>query len=114
MDFESKESLNLFAGDFPRVTVPVTIASGEGVLTKGTVLGKITASGKYGAYDNADDTGKETAKPRILFEDVDATDSDVETFAYRTGEFNEEALIGLDDSAKADLEDSTIIIKKVY
>ena len=42
----------------------------------GSVLGKITASGKYGVYDNAGSGGVETAAA-ILAEPVDATSSDV-------------------------------------
>lgn len=35
---------NLFAGDFPIITEEITIASGAGALTRGTLLGKISLS----------------------------------------------------------------------
>lgn len=57
-----------------------TIASGEGVLAPGTVLGAITASGKLVASPNASVVGKEGAETAtaILAYGVDATDADVE------------------------------------
>ncbi|CAK0768890.1 Bacteriophage lambda head decoration protein D [Gammaproteobacteria bacterium] len=54
----------------------VTIASGNGELPAGMVLGKITASGKYAPYDNTAATGIEVARS-VLLEPVDATSSDV-------------------------------------
>lgn len=58
----------------------LTIASGEGVLEPGTVLGEVTASGKYAASPNAVVGGKEGAETAsaILCYRVDATDADVE------------------------------------
>ncbi|MBP0440681.1 head decoration protein [Tianweitania sediminis] len=54
----------------------VVIASGSGVLKPGTVLGKITASGKYSVYNPAGANGTETAAA-ILWEGCDATSEDV-------------------------------------
>lgn len=57
----------------------VTIVSGAGKLVAGTVLGKITASGKYMAAPNAeveDLEGAETAVA-VLAEAVDASSADV-------------------------------------
>ena len=104
--------VQLFAGDFPRVTKPITIASGAGVLTKGTVLGKITASGKYKAYTNANSDGSEVAK-LILAEDVDATSADVNAVAYASGHFNSAALTGYDAAAGVDFEGTAIFIGSV-
>ena len=54
----------------------VTVLSGQD-LVAGAVLGKITASGKYVAYDNAGtDDGRRTAAG-ILFGAVDASGGDV-------------------------------------
>ena len=39
----------------------IVVVSGSGPLPTGTVLGKITASGKYGVYDNAGTGGVETS-----------------------------------------------------
>lgn len=61
---------------FSRETV--TIASGAGVVKAGTVLGVITASGKYTPYDDGSSDGSETAVAVSLYE-VDATSADVDT-----------------------------------
>jgi hypothetical protein len=112
---QSKIIDNLFAGDFPKVSLPVTVVSGSGVLIRGTLLGKVTASGKYKPYNNANVDGSETAK-LVLAEDIDATSADVKTTAFAAGEFNEAKLIGLDAAARVDFEPGTspIFIKKVY
>jgi hypothetical protein len=54
----------------------VTIVSGAGVLVAGTVLGKITASGKYTTSLLASSDGSEDPVA-ILINDVDATSADV-------------------------------------
>ena len=54
----------------------IVVVAGSGVLPTGTVLGKVTASGKYGVYDNAATNGTEVAAA-ILAEEVDATAADV-------------------------------------
>ena len=112
---QSKTVDNLFAGDFPRVSLPVTIVSGSGVVVRGTLLGKVTATGKYKPYSNANADGSETAK-LVLAENVDATAADVKTTAFAAGEFNEAVLVGLDAAARVDFEPGTsaIFIKKVY
>ena len=58
----------------------VTIASGEGKLSAGTVIGKITASGEYAASPDAVTVGKEGAETAIavLATGIDATDAAVE------------------------------------
>jgi hypothetical protein len=109
---QDNSSIQFLAGDFPRVIRPVTIASGAGVLTKGTVLGKITASGKYKAYNDANSDGTQTAK-LILAEDVDATSADVNANAFWSGHFNSAALTGLDVNGKIDFEGTPIFIGSV-
>lgn len=83
---------NLFAGDvMPVVTVGIVIVQGQ-VLTRGTVLGEITASKKCAVVDSSKADG--TQKPyAILTDDIDATAGDVKATAYVTGEFNESALV---------------------
>ena len=54
----------------------VTIASGAGELVSGTVLGKITASGKYTPVTVAAADGSENAAG-VLLEDADASSADV-------------------------------------
>lgn len=53
----------------------VTVASGEGVLAAGTVMGKVTASGKYVAHDPEAEDGSQTAAG-VLYAPVDATAAD--------------------------------------
>lgn len=60
-------------GDISREVV--TLASGNGVIRTGTVLAKLTATGKYVPYDNAGTDGSETAAA-ILWEERDTTDGD--------------------------------------
>ena len=54
----------------------IVLASGAGELLAGTVLGKITASGKYKPYDNDAADGTQTAVA-ILAYDTDATSADI-------------------------------------
>ena len=53
----------------------VVIEGGSGVLKAGTVLGKVSASGKYAPYDPTLETGVEVASA-ILYEGCDATSAD--------------------------------------
>lgn len=71
----------------------ITIVSGQN-LQAGAVLGKITASGKYTAYDNGASDGEEAAAG-VLFGDIDATDGDVEGtgFLRGPGELHEGRLV---------------------
>jgi hypothetical protein len=68
--------------DYTRETV--TLASGAGKLDPGTVLGKITASGKYAAHDPAAVDGTETAVA-VLWGKADATGGDVPAVALVRG-----------------------------
>jgi hypothetical protein len=64
---EQDQSLvQLFAGDFDVAVKPVTIVAGSGVLTKGTVLGKV----KLGAASSAAHTGGNTGNGTLV---LDAT-----------------------------------------
>lgn len=70
-------------GDHPPVIIPVVLASGEN-LTRGHVLGVITASGKYTGYDADVATGEEVARA-VLMEDTDASAGDAKTTALVHG-----------------------------
>ncbi len=54
----------------------ITVVSGTGILTAGTVIGKITATGKWRTYDDAHADGSQ-ATLAILLESIDATGSDI-------------------------------------
>lgn len=69
----------------------VTVVSGAGVLARGTVLGKITASGKYQTSVAAAGDGSQTPSV-ILAKDIDASAGDVVAPVYIAGGFNQRAL----------------------
>jgi hypothetical protein len=89
----------------------LTVVSGAGVLEAGTLLGKITASGKYKAYANANSDGSETAAA-ILYAGIDATAADAVAVAIvRHAEVNAGSLIGLDAPARVDLTALQIAVR---
>lgn len=78
----------------------VVIASGQGVVEAGSVLGRITASGKLAKYDNAATDGTQVAVA-VLLSKVDATSADANGVAVsRLAEVESNLLIyGLDQDA---------------
>lgn len=72
------------------VAVPITLISGQN-LTRGAVLGKITASGKYNLSLSAAADGSQTPDA-ILAEDTNASGGDKATVAYIRGDFDSSAL----------------------
>jgi hypothetical protein len=97
---------NLF-GAMPGVDVQiksVTVAAGQGVLKRGTVVGIVTATGKAVIVNSANADGSQTADS-ILTDDVDTTAGDVVTTAYAAGTFNRKALIfgGTDTADKHEI-----------
>jgi hypothetical protein len=83
----------------------ITLLAGQGVLSRGSVIGIITASqkGKLAAKANSD--GSQVAK-YILADTVDTTSADVVTQCYRKGSFNRQALKFAASNSAADHEDS--------
>lgn len=71
--------------------VTESIVLDTGNLTRGALLGRITASGKYVLSLSAATDGSEVPVA-ILAEDTDATSADKTTIAYFTGEFNATAM----------------------
>ena len=69
----------------------ITLISGQNCL-RGTVLGKITASGKYNKSLSAAVDGSETPVA-VLAEDCDASGGDKVTVAYFRGDFRADKLI---------------------
>lgn len=69
------------------VTRKVTIASGQGVLVRGTALGKITSGGKWVKSLSASSDGSQVIRG-ILLHDVDATSADAEAIVGRRGSCN--------------------------
>lgn len=90
---------SLIAGNsVPKLVNGVILEAGQGVLTRGTVIGIVTATKKAKIVNNAATDGSE--KPyAILTDTIDAT-QEIATTAYITGEFNKNALtFGGDDTA---------------
>jgi len=84
---ETREYDNLIAGDFPIVTKEGTLLTGQN-LTRGTLLGRVTASKKYVKSLAASSDGSEVPTA-ILAEDKDATSEDKKVMIYLTGEYND-------------------------
>lgn len=81
---------NLIGGDVVgAVTESITLDTGN--LTRGALLGRITATGKWVLSLSAAADGSQTPRA-ILAEDADATAADVVTIAYMSGEFNTAAM----------------------
>jgi hypothetical protein len=83
---------NLLAGDFPRKTAWGTILSGTAPLVRGTVLGKISASGKLKPVDSSKSDGSQ-APFAVLAEAADASSADAAAPLFLTGEFDENSLV---------------------
>ena len=77
----------LVIGEELLLTRNITLLSGQN-LTRGAVLGKITASGKYKLSATGAGDGSETPDA-VLAEDTNASGGDVATVAYFAGRFAE-------------------------
>lgn len=83
----------LSEGDFHYSRETVMIASGAGILSPGSVLGRITASGKYTLSPDTGDDGSQTAAAILLYP-VDATSADQQAVVVtRHAQWNVNTLI---------------------
>lgn len=86
------------------MTANVTIAalSAAASYKRGTLLGVVTASGKYAIVDSAATTGEEVASV-VLAKDIEVGTADVVATVYTRGVFNREKLVvkAESDSASA-------------
>jgi hypothetical protein len=69
-----------------------TYATGHGVVARGTVLGKITASGKLIPSASAAADGSQTPYA-VAAEDVDTTNADADGVAYLAATLNQNSLV---------------------
>lgn len=81
----------------------VLLAQGNGVIKKGTILGRVTATKKFIPYISSASDGSEVAVC-ILDNDQDTTLSDVGASAWIAGIFEESKLTGIDTAAKTALK----------
>jgi hypothetical protein len=116
----SSETYNpdrLIGGDQKLITRDITLTDigTTGALTRGTVLGKVTADGKYGISLTASADGSQTPRA-ILVKDADPGGGDVTASIYDEGEFNQDTLVygtGHDaDSVREDLRAVSIHLKE--
>jgi hypothetical protein len=101
----------LHTGDFPIRTRDITVLSGQN-LTRGALLGRITASGKYVLSLSASVDGSEVPDA-ILAEDADASGGDKLGIVYIAGDFNQDALIYGTGHSAASVKD-TLRGKSIY
>lgn len=92
----TKTQDNLLAGkDVPLLAKGITLAKGQGTLTRGTVVGIVTGSGLAKPVDGAATDGSQSPYG-ILTDNVETGDGtatqDVKTTAYVSGSFNSLAL----------------------
>lgn len=97
----------------------ITIAAGAGVLAPGTVLGRVTASGKYVASSNTASDGSQTAAAIALYGcDASAADASISAIV-RDAEVNGNILTWHPDrdqlaeqtAANTDLASAGIIVR---
>lgn len=96
---------NLVAGhEIPVIVKGITLAKNQSVLLRGTVVGKVTATGLCVPVDNSKVDGSQTALC-ILTDTVDTTSAtDIKATGYFSGCFNSKALVFGGDDTAADHE----------
>lgn len=88
-------AIPLFYSDIDRFTGKGTITAGASGLTafvRGTVLGRVTANGKWTLALSASADGSQTPRA-VLANDTDLSGGDLEAIIYKGGEFNTQALV---------------------
>lgn len=94
----------LIAGDFPLVTDTETVLTGLD-LERGTLMGKITATGQIQACDHTASDGSETPFG-VLAEDIDTSGGAATGLIYLTGIFDSSKLTFGGSTAIADVKDA--------
>jgi hypothetical protein len=79
----------------------ITLEAGQ-VLAAGTVMGKVTASKKYAAYNNSNSDGTEVARG-VLRQDVDTSDGERQGNLVVSGILKLDQITGSDANALTDL-----------
>lgn len=89
----------------------VTIAAAATALVAGTVLGKITASGKYVAYANGAADGSEVAAGALYAAVADSAADQKAVIIARDAEVDGALLTGIDAPGTVDLTALGIIVR---
>jgi len=95
---------NLIAGDYPIMCEAITIDKGQN-LKRGSVLGKITEKDVYVLSSAGESDGSQNPMS-ILAQDVDGSDEPKSTFAYFSGQFNQDSLILGKDHTLSTIKDN--------
>lgn len=102
---------NLVSGSGVYETIKaVNVLAGQGILTRGSVIGIITTGGKGKLVAKASIDGSQVAK-FILADTIDTTSGDVVAQCYASGSFNRKALTFAAANTVADHEDNLRIYK---
>lgn len=89
----------------------VVIAAAAGAMVPGTLVGKITASGKYVAYSNGAADGTQTAAGVLYHAVADTAADQKAVIIARDAEVNGDELTGSDAAGVADLLALGIIVR---
>ena len=89
----------------------VTIAAAAGAVVAGTVLGVITASGKYTAYSNSASDGTEVAAGVLAYPVADLAADQKAVAIVRHAVVRGTDLTGADTAGKADLLAKGILVR---
>ena len=89
----------------------IVISSTAGALVPGTVLGKVTASGEYVAYNNTAEDGSEVAAGILYAAAPDSAADQKAVAIVRHAEVQASELTGLDTAARTDLAALGIICR---
>lgn len=77
----------LLLSNYGVMTETVVIAAGSGNIGRGTVLGQVTATGKYRPCDASATDGSQIPSA-ILADQADATSADAKTAGFLAGQFD--------------------------
>lgn len=92
MAYDTYTPDNIFAGISEKNETPITVATGQGELVRGTLMISL-AGADYIIADTADTpTATDKLSLVILSENIDATSAAVETIGYRSGSYDENYL----------------------
>ncbi|MEK5166230.1 head decoration protein [Paenibacillus sp. FSL R5-0527] len=100
--YESQKFDDLFAGGVkPPTAIAIIVKGGAGIVTRGTVLGKVSQLAETDVYagtpvmlpvDSKATDGSKDPYAILADVEVDATTKDVRAVAYTDGEYNRSAL----------------------